>query len=117
MEYVLKETEFFTVVHQVHGGSGDPSPFTAYGVLQGLMAALNHKYGDEEVGKRSYAVQGAGHVGMEFIKLLHERGATVFVTDIHPALGQKAVDELGRQEGRSGGKEEMRTGKRRGATG
>src|SRR3546814_12183765 len=65
----------------VHGGSGDPSPFTAYGVLQGLMAALNHKYGDEEVGKRTYAVQGAGHVGMELFKLLHERGAKVFVTD------------------------------------
>jgi len=95
MEYVLKETEFVTGVHQVHGGSGDPSPFTAYGVLQGLMAALNHKYGDEEVGKRSYAVQGVGHVGMEFVKLLHERGAKVFVTDINPALVQKAVDELG----------------------
>src|SRR3546814_4769933 len=38
MEYVLKETDFVTGVHQVHGGSGDPSPFTAYGVLQGLMA-------------------------------------------------------------------------------
>lgn len=95
MEYVLKETEFVTGVHQVHGGSGDPSPFTAYGVLQGLMAALNYKYGDEEVGKRSYAVQGVGHVGMEFVKLLHERGAKVFVTDINPALVQKAVDELG----------------------
>jgi len=95
MEYVLKETEFVTGVHQVHGGSGDPSPFTAYGVLQGLMAALTHKYGDEEVGKRSYAVQGVGHVGMEFVKLLHERGAKVFVTDINPALVQKAVDELG----------------------
>lgn len=94
MEYVLKETEFVTGVHQVHGGSGDPSPFTAYGVLQGLMAALNHKYGDEEVGKRSYAVQGVGHVGMEFVKLLRERGAKVFVTDINPALVQKAVDEL-----------------------
>ena len=30
MEYVLKETEFVTGVHQVHGGSGDPSPFTAF---------------------------------------------------------------------------------------
>src|SRR5690606_17119443 len=35
MEHVFKETEYVTGVHQVHGGSGDPSPFTAYGTLQG----------------------------------------------------------------------------------
>src|SRR6478752_2365674 len=81
MEYVLKETEFVTGVHQVHGGSGDPSPFTAYGTLQGLMAALNVKFGNEDVGKYTYAVQGAGHVGMEFIKLLREQGAKIYVTD------------------------------------
>ena len=95
MEWVFRETEFVTGVHQVHGGSGDPSPFTAYGTLQGLMAALNVKYGNEDIGKHSYAVQGAGHVGMEFIKLLREQGAKVFVTDINPELVKQAVDEFG----------------------
>ncbi len=95
MEYVFRETDYVTGVHQVHGGSGDPSPFTAYGTMQGLMAALSVKHGHEEVGKFSYAVQGAGHVGMQFIKLLREQGAKVFVTDINPALVQKAVDDYG----------------------
>ncbi len=95
MEWVFRETEFVTGVHQVHGGSGDPSPFTAFGTLQGLMAALQAKHGDEDVGKRAYAVQGAGHVGMEFIKLLREQGAKVFVTDINPELVKRAVDEFG----------------------
>ncbi|HEY4530455.1 MAG TPA: Glu/Leu/Phe/Val dehydrogenase dimerization domain-containing protein [Luteimonas sp.] len=95
MEHVYKETEFVTGVHQVHGGSGDPSPFTAYGSLQGLMAALNAKFGDEEVGKYSYAVQGLGHVGMEYVKLLKERGAKIFVTDINQSLVDKAVTEYG----------------------
>ncbi len=95
MEYVLRETEYVTGVHQVHGGSGDPSPFTAYGTLQGLMAALNVKFGNEEIGKYSYAVQGVGHVGMEFVKLLHERGAKIFVTDINKDAVQRAVDEYG----------------------
>jgi len=95
MEFVLKETEFVTGVHQVHGGSGDPSPFTAYGTLQGLMAALSAKFGNEDVGSYSYAVQGVGHVGMEYVKLLRERGAKVFVTDINKDLVQRAVDELG----------------------
>ncbi|MEF2155887.1 Glu/Leu/Phe/Val dehydrogenase dimerization domain-containing protein [Luteimonas sp. FXH3W] len=95
MEYVYQETEYVTGVHQVHGGSGDPSPFTAYGTLQGLMATLNRKYGDEEVGKYKYAVQGLGHVGMEYVKLLKERGAKIWVTDINQALVDKAVDEYG----------------------
>jgi leucine dehydrogenase len=95
MEYVYRETEYVTGVHQVHGGSGDPSPFTAYGTLQGLMATLNRKYGNEDVGNYSYAVQGLGHVGMEFVKLLRERGAKVFVTDINKALVTRAVEEFG----------------------
>ena len=95
MEYVFKETPFVTGVHQVHGGSGDPSPFTAYGTLQGLMAALQAKFGNEEVGDYAYAVQGVGHVGMEFVKLLRERGAKVFVTDINKELVQRAVDDHG----------------------
>ena len=95
MEYVYRETQFVTGVHQVHGGSGDPSPFTAYGTLQGLMAALNRRFGNEEVGKYSYAVQGLGHVGMEFVKLLSERGAKMFVTDINAERIERAVAEFG----------------------
>jgi len=95
MEFVFRETEYVTGVHQVHGGSGDPSPFTAYGTLQGLMATLNRKFGDEEVGKYSYAVQGLGHVGMEYVKLLKERGAKLFVTDINQALVDRAVQDYG----------------------
>ncbi|MCK9539859.1 Glu/Leu/Phe/Val dehydrogenase dimerization domain-containing protein [Dokdonella sp.] len=95
MEYVFRETEFVTGVHQVHGGSGDPSPFTAYGSLQGLMAALSHRFGNEDIGKYSFAVQGVGHVGMEFVKLLREQGAKVFVTDINQEQVQKAVAEHG----------------------
>ncbi len=95
MEFVFRETEYVTGVQQVHGGSGDPSPFTAYGTLQGLMATLHKKFGDEEVGKHSYAVQGLGHVGMEFVKLLKERGAKIFVTDINKQLVDKAVSEYG----------------------
>ncbi len=95
MEYVYRETQYVTGVHQIHGGSGDPSPFTAYGALQGLMATLNKKFGNEDVGKYSYAVQGLGHVGMEYVKLLKERGAKIFVTDINKTLVDKAVSEYG----------------------
>src|SRR5690606_35053938 len=95
MEFVYRETEYVTGVHQVHGGSGDPSPFTAYGTMQGLLAAPNRKFGNEEVGNYSYAVQGLGHVGIEFVKLLKERGAKIFVTDINKERVDRAVGEYG----------------------
>ncbi len=95
MEFVLKETDFVTGVHQVHGGSGDPSPFTAYGTLQGLLAALHHQFGHEDVSAHTFAVQGVGHVGMEFVKLLREQGAKVYVTDISPELVKRAEEQYG----------------------
>jgi leucine dehydrogenase len=91
MEFIFQETNNVVGVHQVHGGSGDPSPFTAFGTLQGIKAALQFKFGDEEVGKYSFAVQGAGHVGHHLIKLLREAGAKVFVTDINEGSVESAV--------------------------
>ncbi|GJM09473.1 MAG: leucine dehydrogenase [Lysobacteraceae bacterium] len=95
MEYVFHETDNVVGVHQVHGGSGDPSPFTAYGTVQGLKAALQQRFGNEEVGSYSYALQGVGHVGFEMAKLLRNEGAKVFVTDINEESVRRCVDELG----------------------
>ena len=94
MEYVFQETDNCVGVHQVHGGSGDPSPFTAFGTLQGIRASLQHKFGNEEVGDYSYTVQGVGHVGFELVKLLRNEGAKVFVTDINEEAVKQCV-ELG----------------------
>src|ERR1700744_6770254 len=51
MEYVFRETEYVTGVHQVHGGSGDPPAFTAFGPLHGPMAALHGPHGDGGMGQ------------------------------------------------------------------
>lgn len=95
MEYVFQETDNVVGVHQVHGGSGDPSPFTAFGTLQGIRASLAYKYQDETIGNYAYAVQGVGHVGMELVKLLRNEGAKVFVTDINETAVARCVDEFG----------------------
>lgn len=89
MDYIFQETDYVTGVHPVHGGSGDPSPFTAFGVIQGIKASLNRKYGHTELGKSSYAVQGLGHVGFHVVKHLRDAGAKVFVTD----MNQERIDQ------------------------
>ncbi|MBA3563777.1 MAG: Glu/Leu/Phe/Val dehydrogenase [Gammaproteobacteria bacterium] len=95
MDYIFQETDRVVGVHKVHGGSGDPSPFTAYGTLQGIKACLERRYGHTNVGELSYAVQGVGSVGHHLVKLLRKEGAKVFVTDIHGERVQQTVDELG----------------------
>ncbi|MDT8321539.1 MAG: Glu/Leu/Phe/Val dehydrogenase dimerization domain-containing protein [Xanthomonadales bacterium] len=94
MEFIFQETDNVVGVHQVHGGSGDPSPYTAYGAIQGMRAALQKVYGDEDIGKRSFAVQGCGHVGLHLVRQLREEGAKVFATDIHSESLAEVV-ELG----------------------
>ncbi|VAW33594.1 Branched-chain amino acid dehydrogenase [deaminating] [hydrothermal vent metagenome] len=95
MEYVYQETENVVGVHQMHGGSGDPSPFTAFGTLQSIKASLEKKYGTQNIGDYSYAIQGVGHVGMELVKLIHNEGGKMFVTDVN----QEAMDICKEQYG------------------
>ena len=83
MEYVFQETENVVGVHQMHGGSGDPSPFTALGTLQSIKASLEKKHGNQNIGDYSYAIQGVGHVGIELVKLIHAEGGKMFVTDVN----------------------------------
>jgi leucine dehydrogenase len=80
-----------------HGGSGDPSPFTALGTLHGIRACLNRVYGHTDVGRSSFAIQGAGGVGYHLAKLLRAEGAKVFVTDINEQRIEALVDECGAQ--------------------
>jgi len=92
MEFVFQETNNCVGVHQMHGGSGDPSPITAYGTLQGIRASLQKLYGHDDIGKHSYAVQGCGHVGFELVKLLRADDAKVFVSDINAEAVQQCVN-------------------------
>jgi len=91
MDYMFMETDYVTGVHPVHGGSGDPSPFTAFGVIQGIKACLQHKHGHTDIGKSSYAVQGLVHVGFHVVKHLRDAGAKVFVTDMHKDRVEECV--------------------------
>ncbi|MBW3671937.1 MAG: leucine dehydrogenase [Acidobacteria bacterium] len=82
MELILSETRWVTGVSPSHGGSGDPSPVTAFGTLQGIKSAVNWKYGDNSLKGRSVAIQGLGSVGGYLAQYLIEEGAKVFGSDI-----------------------------------
>lgn len=94
MEEVKKETDHVTGIPQSMGGSGDPSPVTAYGTFMGMKASAKYKWGtDNLIGKR-VLVQGVGHVGEVLVKYLAEAGAHVMINDIHEDTLQRVAEEF-----------------------
>jgi leucine dehydrogenase len=100
MDGIARETAWVTGVDPARGGSGDPSPVTALGVLHGMRAACEAAFGSPDLRGRSVAIQGAGHVGAVLAHMLVDAGAAVVVSDIDEAkargVGVPAVapDEL-----------------------
>ena len=82
MEYVRMETKYVTGISKALGGSGDPSPVTAYGVYVGIKACAHEKWGTDSLRGRKVAVQGAGNVARYLCEHLYNEGAEIFVTDI-----------------------------------
>jgi leucine dehydrogenase len=91
MEFIRAETEHVT---GLLGKSGDPSPVTAYGVYRGIKACAKVRYGSDDLSGKVVAVQGCGHVGYSLIKLLHEDGARLIVTDIDAQRVKSVVEDF-----------------------
>jgi len=94
MEYVRMETDYVTGISQALGGSGDPSPVTAYGVFIGMKACISKKIGINDFNGLKIAVQGLGHVGMHLCEYLHDAGAELYVTDIDPVIMGEAIEKF-----------------------
>jgi leucine dehydrogenase len=76
------------------GLSGDPSPFTARGVLRALQAAARHRWNDETLAGRTIALQGCGSVGYHLASYLKTAGARLLVTDVDEAKIELVVKEF-----------------------
>jgi leucine dehydrogenase len=94
MQVISEETPWVTGV-EGPGGSGDPSPVTAIGVVHAMEAVLETLDGEAAFGDRRIVVQGAGHVGRVLVELLVERGARVAVADIYEKPVRALVDAFG----------------------
>jgi leucine dehydrogenase len=76
-------------------GLGDPSPYTALGVFEGIRASARHVFGTDDLAGRSVSVQGLGHVGFDVARRLHEAGAALVVSDIHAPAVLRAIEAFG----------------------
>jgi leucine dehydrogenase len=89
--------EVTTHVVGLPGGSGDPSPFTAIGVYDGICSAVLYRLGKNTLQDVKVAVQGLGHVGYYLCKLLSQAGAQLIVTDVETDLVDRAVQDFNAQ--------------------
>jgi leucine dehydrogenase len=95
MEYIGMETSFVTGLPVNMGGSGDPSPVTAFGVYVGMKAAAKKVYGNDSLQGKKVAVQGVGQVGSYLVENLAKEGAQIFITDISADRIQRVAKEFG----------------------
>ena len=82
MAHIYMETPFVAGIPISFGGSGDPSPFTAHGVLVGIKASVHEKLKTDSLKGVRVAVQGMGAVGSYLVEYLVKEGAHVSVSDI-----------------------------------
>jgi len=83
IEHVFTETAFVSGVDKSHGGSGNPSPYTALGTFRGMEAAVMKLFGSRELNGKTVSLQGTGSVGFHLGELLRDAGANIVYTDIN----------------------------------
>src|SRR6478752_5608404 len=93
MDDIARECDFVTGRTVAHGGAGDSSVLTAYGVFQGMRAAAQVAWGSTSLAGRTVGIAGVGKVGSHLVKHLVEVGASVIVTDVNAAAIELVRDE------------------------
>ena len=73
---------------------GDPSPWTALGVVQAMRVAVRQRLG-ADLSDVTVGVQGLGHVGYALCELLHEQGAKLIVAEPRSEVAARAADRFG----------------------
>jgi leucine dehydrogenase len=93
MESCASETNYVTGISSRPGGSGDPSPVTAWGVYHGIRAAVKHRLGKESLKGLKIGVQGTGAVGRYLCGYLADEGVELIISDIDPTKAQAIADK------------------------
>lgn len=95
MEIVSTVTPHVSGLPIEGGGSGDPSPATARGVVRAIEAVAEHIWGSDDLTSKRVAIKGVGKVGMSLAERLAARGAELIVADVNHEATDRAARDLG----------------------
>jgi len=85
MDMIRRETAHVTGVSEALGGSGDPSPATALGVLWAMRAVSERQWGTPSLAGRHVVISGVGKVGGALAAHLDAEGAKLTLSDVDEA--------------------------------
>jgi valine dehydrogenase (NAD+) len=92
MDLIHSITPYVTGTSESLGGSGDPSPATAWGVRWAMLAAAERAWDAPSLADRRVAVSGVGKVGSALVGHLVDDGASVVIADVNDAAVQRVLD-------------------------
>jgi glutamate dehydrogenase/leucine dehydrogenase len=95
MDLLRSVTPYVTGTSEHLGGSGDPSPATAVGVLHGLGAVAERLWGSPALDGRHVDVLGVGKVGGALARHLHDAGARLTLADVRADAVRALAAEVG----------------------
>jgi glutamate dehydrogenase/leucine dehydrogenase len=95
MDLLLTVTPYVTGASEAVGGSGDPSPATAWGVMHAMHAVAERTWGDRTLADRHVVVSGVGKVGRALVHHLVDAGCRVTISDVRGDVVREVVAELG----------------------
>lgn len=95
MEVIRHETRWVVGIPKAEGGSGDPSPATARGLMRAMRAVAEHLWGNADLSSKRVAVQGVGKVGSDLVRRLVRDGAEVVATDVFGPARERVEREYG----------------------
>jgi glutamate dehydrogenase/leucine dehydrogenase len=95
MDLIQQETKHVTGTSEHLGGSGDPSPATAWGVLHAMRGVAERLWGSPSLEGRHVAVSGTGKVGADVARHLAAEGARLTIADVRADAAESIAAETG----------------------
>ncbi|HVQ88968.1 MAG TPA: Glu/Leu/Phe/Val dehydrogenase dimerization domain-containing protein [Actinomycetes bacterium] len=93
MDVIAQASRFVTGRSEEHGGAGDSSELTAFGVFQGMRAAAQHLWGEPTLAGRRVGISGVGKVGRRLVGHLLQDDAEVVIFDVNRSAIEAVTSE------------------------
>ncbi len=94
LKIISRKTKHILGIEGVKNSSGNPSPATAFGVLQAIRALAKELLGRSHLDGLSFAIQGVGSVGYDLAQSLHAEGAKLTICDVSREALNRCLEKI-----------------------